>query len=1353
MKNKALHYLLGLCLVLGALGMPLTNATQAAVFSMDLPGGFIAEPVIQGPGAFGGGEVPTSMAWAPDGRLFIGLKSGRIRIWQNGAFLANDFIDLRDVVSDNVDRGLEGLAVHPNFPAQPYVYAYYVYDPVGLPVNQRDQDGARVSRMVKLKADSTTGYNEAASISDPEREVVLLGQNSVLSAIGSTTSFTAGESCFNKTVGVVAYAGYVPDCLPQDSSTHAGGALAFGPAGNLFVSIGDGAGYGTVDPRGLRAISLNSIAGKVLRIDPLTGNGVAGNPNFNVGSPGSDLSKIYSRGMRNPFRIAVNPVNGLPYVGDIGDGTWEEINAGPGNYGWPCYEGGNAVSLPQPGYANDPSTKPTCDGFSAAAVLPSVYAYQHYFPTGSSNNYSEGAIIAGAFFSGTNYPAEYDRALFFTDYVHDWIRYLKFDNNLNVTGVYTFANELLTQPNKGPVQLSVGPDNNLYVLVFDWTGNSSLTRIRYVGGNNNQPIASAQAMPTNGPIPLNVQFIGSGSSDPDLQILTYGWDLGNGEFTTTVSPVYTYTVAGAYTVTLTVTDTGGLSDSARLYVTAGNTAPVVTITTPTTATTWAVGDVINYSGSASDAEDGALAGTSLNWEIGIVHGSHNHPAIHTSIGATGSFTAPDHGNNVYFELCLTATDAGGLKTRKCVNSDPKLVTIQFKSVPSAQQIAFAGVYGVTPFTATTIVNSQQAIAAPLSQNGLNWQSWSDGKPNSYTTTIPATNQMLTATYLAAPPVAVITATASSAVAPALVTLDGSGSTANGTNAGIQTYLWNFGDGYTSTLVTPTHVFPNGGAYSVTLTVTNFVNQAAMATRVINLQVPATNGTNLPLGLQVADIGAAVINAPEALGSGSNYQNNQLVTCSRNAGDIYNESDGLLLTYRKVSGDSEIIGRLIDVSRRVGQYGNKAGVMLRESLTAGAKSVWIGTSVVYEGDPNSPDARFTQRYHWRPQTDGMSDGVNVGVGGGTLPTWFRLSRTGNTFVGYLSGDGVAWTPVATQTIQMVGTIYAGYATTSIDNTLFNCAQFDNLIINNNPVQGPPPTAVLTATPTSSSAPLVVSFDGTGSSAQGTTPGIRFYEWNFGDGYSSMLPTPTHVYRAPGAYIAQLTVTNFDDVTATTSTPINVLAEAALPTPWVQTDLNVASLAGLSSYDANGLLATCGSGNDIQGAVDSFQFAFRSMQGNGELTARMRNMDLTGPFGGKAGLMIRETAQPGAKYMMLLQKRDQNPLDESIQTQLRTDANGDTSYNYVGPYAQPQWMRLNRTGDVFSAYVSSDGITWTLAQSSTIAMTDTVLAGFAVTSVDNTQLNCALYDSSVFTDTPLLPIETKWILFMPLIKKNP
>ena len=1346
MRNKALHYLLGVCLIVGLLGLPVV--TDAAPMAMDLPPGFIAEPVISGPGAFGGGEVPTSMAWAPDGRLFIGLKSGHIRIWQNGAFMANDFINLSDVVADNVDRGLEGIAVHPNFPAQPYVYAYYVHDPIGLPVIQRDADGARVSRLVKLTADATKGYNEALPASNPQREEVLLGKNSVLSAIGSTTSFTAGESCFNKTVGVVTYAGYVPDCLPSDSSTHAGGALAFGTDGNLFVSIGDGAGYGSVDPRGLRAISLGSMAGKLVRIDPLTGNGVVGNPNYNDLAPGSDPSKIYSRGMRNPFRVAVNPVTGLPYVGDIGDGSWEEINFGPGNYGWPCYEGGNGVSLPQPGYANNSATKPTCDTYNASSVVAAAYGYQHYKPAGSTNPYDEGAIIAGTFFSGTNFPAEYQNALFFTDYVHDWIRYLKFDNNWNVTGVYTFANELVPQPDKGPVQLSRGPDNNLYLLVFDWTGNSSLTRIRYVGGNNNQPIASAQAVPTNGPIPLKVQFTGSGSSDPDAQTLNYGWDLGNDVFTTTVNPVYTYTVGGNFTATLTVTDTGGLSNTAQVYVTAGNSAPVVTITVPTTATVWSVGDVINYSGAASDPEDGPLTGANLSWEIGIVHGSHNHPAIHTSIGATGSFTAPDHGNNIYFNVCLIATDSGGLQTRKCVDINPKVVNYQFRSVPSGQQIAFAGVYGTTPFTVSTIVGSQQAIAAPLTQNGLNFASWSDGQPNSYTTIIPATGKILTATYISAAPIALITATAASAVAPALIAFDGSGSTANGTNAGIQSYLWNFGDGYTSTLVTPTHVFANGGAYSVTLRVTNFASQQTTATRVINLQNPAANGTNLPLGLQVKDIGATILNAPEALGSGSNYQNNQLVTCSRNGGDIFNQSDGALFTYRKVAGDSEIIGRLIDVSRKVGPYKNKAGVMLRESLAADSKSVWIGTSDIYSPDPYNPDASFVRLFHWRAQTGADSDGMDVG--GSTLPTWFRLTRTGNTFVGYLSDNGTAWTAVATQTIPMLTNIYAGYAATSIDNTLFNCAQFDNLIINNTPGQVTPPSVVLTATPTSGNAPLVVSFDGTGSTSAGLTPGIRFYEWSFGDGYSSTVPTPTHVYRAAGAYIAQLTVTNYDDVTATTTTLINVSANITLAAPWVNGDINVLGVPGSSSYTDGDKLATCGSGSDIQGLSDSFQFAFRTMNGDGEISARMRDMNLTGQFGGKAGLMIRESAASGSKYLILLQKRDQNPLDESVQTQLRSETNGDTAYSYVGPYAQPQWLRLKRAGNLLSAYTSIDGLAWNLVLTSTIAMQQSVLAGFAVSSVDNTQLNCALYDNVQFVDSTIVE-PPKRLTYLPLVNR--
>ncbi len=1354
MRKKSLNFLLVLCLALGVLSLPVDS--QAATFAMDLPPGFVAEPVIQGPGAFGGGEVPTTMAWAPDGRLFIGLKSGRIRVWQNGAFLANDFINLSDVVADNIDRGLEGLAVHPNFPTQPYIYVYYVHDPVGLPVGQRDSDGARVSRMVRITADAAKGYNEAVAGS----EVVLLGKNSVLSAIGDPTSFIDGETCFNKTVNGTAYPGYVPDCLPQDSSTHAGGALTFGTDGSLFVSVGDGAGYGTVDPRGLRAIRLESISGKVLRIDPITGNGVPSNPNYSAGNPGSDLSKIYSRGMRNPFRIAVNPVNGLPYVGDIGDGSWEEINSGTGNYGWPCYEGGNGVSLAQPGYANDARTAATCSTFNTASVQPSVYAYAHYL-TGFGNDYAEGSVIAGTFFSGTNYPAEYQNALFFTDYVHDWVRYLKFDNSWHVTGVYTFANEVQPQPNRGPVQLNVGPDNNLYLLVFDWTGNSSLTRIRYIGGTNNQPIANASATPLSGLIPLRVEFKGDQSSDPDAQPLTYGWDFGDGTYTTTTKPVYTYTVAGNYTATLTVTDTGGLSDSTRLYLTAGNSAPVVTITAPSALNTWKVGDTIAYSGTASDPEDGPLSGNSLNWEVGIVHGSHNHPAIYTSTGNSGSFGAPDHGNNLYFEVCLTATDSQGLKTRKCVDVQPQLTTFKFDCVPAGQQIAFAGVYYNAPFTLTSIVGSLQAIAAPTEQNGLIFQNWSNGKPNSFTMTVPANTQALTATYTSAAPIGLITATTTSIIAPSLVALDGRGSTSNGTNAGIQSYAWDFGDGYTSTLPAPTHVFANGGAYTVTLTVRNFANQATTVSKVLNFQNAAPDGTNLPLGLQVIDLGAAALralsaqtnapNAPEALGSGSNYQNGQLVTCSRNGSDIYNNNDGAMFTYRRVSGDSDVIGRLIDVSRKVGQYDNKAGVMLRESLDANAKSVWIGTSSIYQGDPLSPDAHFALRYHWRSQTGGETTGIDVG--GNAVPQWFKLSRTGNTFVGSLSGDGVSWTPVATQVITMAGSIYAGYATTSIDASRFSCAQFDNLIINNNPQPGTPPTAVISATPDSGAAPLIVSFDGSGSASAGTTPGIRFYEWTFGDGYSetTTAPTVTHIYRSAGAYVAQLQVTNFDDLTATVSLPINVAASTPITNGWSNLDVNVAGLGGSSGFADDGDLAVCGSGSDIQGSSDSFHFAYRNMVGDGNLVARMRDMELTGQYGGKAGLMIRETAQANASYLLLMQKRDPNPLDQSIQSQLRPQTGADTIYSYLGPYAQPQWLRLNRSGNVFSAYTSVDGVAWTMVQSSTIAMSETVLAGVAVSSVDNTQLNCARFDSLTFVDSTPVPPPPKQRFYLPVVNK--
>ena len=99
--------------------------------------------------------------------------------------------------------------------------------------------------------------------------------------------------------------------------------LQFGPDCALYVSVGDG---GELAQKGFRGQDLNSLSGKILRIDALTGKGLRNNP-FYDGNPDSDRSKeFYVYGLRNPFRFAFAPSSGELYIGDVGEGKHEEIN-------------------------------------------------------------------------------------------------------------------------------------------------------------------------------------------------------------------------------------------------------------------------------------------------------------------------------------------------------------------------------------------------------------------------------------------------------------------------------------------------------------------------------------------------------------------------------------------------------------------------------------------------------------------------------------------------------------------------------------------------------------------------------------------------------------------------------------------------------------------------------------------------------------------------------------------------------------------------------------------------------------------------------------------------------------------
>jgi hypothetical protein len=202
-------------------------------------------------------------------------------------------------------------------------------------------------------------------------------------------------------------------------------------------------------------------------------------------------------------------------------------------------------------------------------------------------------------------------------------------------------------------------------------------------------------------------------------------------------------VTGRTQLGLTVTDGGdGVNNDhadwaiARITCQSANSPPQPTITAPPSTYLFKVGDVITYSGSATDHEDGSIPDAALAWQVVLHHCPggvcHIHP-FQTTTGPSGSFTVPDHGDESYFELILTATDSAGASTTVTRNIQPKTVLLTLSTSPSGLQVVDGGFTGTGPMTRTTIAGSTHTISVPSPQSGYTFSSWSDGGAAANTT--------------------------------------------------------------------------------------------------------------------------------------------------------------------------------------------------------------------------------------------------------------------------------------------------------------------------------------------------------------------------------------------------------------------------------------------------------------------------------------------------------------------------------------------------------------------------------------------------------------------------------------------
>jgi glucose/arabinose dehydrogenase len=181
----------------------------------------------------------------------------------------------------------------------------------------------------------------------------------------------------------------------------------------------------------------------------------------------------------------------------------------------------------------------------------------------------------------------------------------------------------------------------------------------------------------------------------------------------------------------------------------GNTPPVPTIAAPSSSLLYSVGNTINYSGSATDAQDGSIPAASLSWVITLYHcdsgDCHSHPFLN-STGASGSFVVPDHGDENYFEIRLTATDSGGLTGTTTVQINPRTTQITLQTSPAGLTVVYGGVSGVAPMVRTTVVGSTHTISTPTPQGSNVFQSWSDGGALQHDVVVGTSPMTVTATF-------------------------------------------------------------------------------------------------------------------------------------------------------------------------------------------------------------------------------------------------------------------------------------------------------------------------------------------------------------------------------------------------------------------------------------------------------------------------------------------------------------------------------------------------------------------------------------------------------------------------------
>lgn len=549
-------------------------------------------------------DEPEELAIMKDGRILFIQRRGKVLLHDQETRETKEVGNLsvfhRRANGSNVEEGLVGLALDPQYETNHWIYLYYA--PAG------EDDKFNLSRFV-FQDDSLHMNSEKLIMEVP---------------------------------------------IQRRECCHTGGSIQFASNDIMFLSTGDNTNpfetaYAPINELEDRypwdaqksSGNMNDLRGKILRLK-INPDATYDIPDGNLfpkdGSEGRP--EIYVMGCRNPYRISIDSKTGFVYWGDVGpdgriDSTrgprgYDEVNQArvPGFFGWPYFVGNNYpyskvnFATGEIGEPFDPlhpvNNSPNNTG---KQNLPPVQPAFIYYPYNSSSEFpmlgsgGRNAMAGPVFHQGdfssdaATFPAYYEGKLFIYDFMRDWVFAVNMTESGDLDLIEPFlADKLILS---SPMDMEFGPDGAMYMLEYGtrWfaeNNDARLIKIEYQAGNRT-PVARIDLEENYGAAPFEVAFSAAESRDPDDgDNLSYVWDFGDGSTGTEVSPTHNYSTPGIYTASLTVTDDQGASQQRSVDIHVGNAPPKVTLELAGNKSFFWKERPLPYSVKVTDQEDGEI---------------------------------------------------------------------------------------------------------------------------------------------------------------------------------------------------------------------------------------------------------------------------------------------------------------------------------------------------------------------------------------------------------------------------------------------------------------------------------------------------------------------------------------------------------------------------------------------------------------------------------------------------------------------------------------------------------------------------------------------------------------------------